>query len=188
MGLPRVLLALAALAARVAADDQQAAWIADQRDSTGKQGWRAALGSVDVSCQFAARMGTKALVFETADGRFAFINVWRSIDDEHPVLQSPLAVCDENSVPESDRFLYELRFPDRTGENYSLRHSDAHRWYYYPRQTKDECLVFKVYDKKVDGPRFVFHTSFADPSSPTDAPPRKSIEIRAIAFYDSPPL
>ena len=63
----RVLLALAALAA---ADD--AAWIADQRDSTGKQGWRAALGSVDVSCQFAARMGTKALVFETADGRFAF--------------------------------------------------------------------------------------------------------------------
>ena len=72
MGLLRVLLALAALAARVAADDRQAAWIADQRDGTGKQGWRAALGSVDVSCQFAARIGTKALVFETADGRFAF--------------------------------------------------------------------------------------------------------------------
>ena len=36
------------------------------------------------------------------------------------VLQQPLAVCDERSVPESDRFLYELRFPDRTGENYSL--------------------------------------------------------------------
>ena len=58
------------MAALAAADD--AAWIADQRDSTGKQGWRAALGSVDVSCQFAARIGTKALVFETADGRFAF--------------------------------------------------------------------------------------------------------------------
>ena len=67
----RVLLA--AFAARcVAADDRQAAWIADQRDGTGKQGWRAALGSVDVSCQFVARIGTKALVFETADGRFAF--------------------------------------------------------------------------------------------------------------------
>ena len=68
MGVPRVLLALAALAARAAADDRQAAWIADQRDGTGKKGWRAALGSVDVSCQFAARIGTKALVFETADG------------------------------------------------------------------------------------------------------------------------
>merc|ERR1711908_159722 len=94
----------------------------------------------------------------------------------------------ERAVPDSDKFLYELRFPDRTGENYSLRHSDAHRWYYYPRQTKDECLVFKVYDKKEDGPRFVFHTAFTDPSSPPDAPPRKSIEVRAIAFYDPPPL
>ena len=67
----RVLLAALA-ARRAAADDRQAAWIADQRDGTGKQGWRAALGAVDVSCQFAARIGTKALVFETADGRFAF--------------------------------------------------------------------------------------------------------------------
>ena len=83
---------------------------------------------------------------------------------------------------------YELRFPDRTGENYSLRHSRAHRWYYFPRQTKDECLVFKVYDKKEDGPRFVFHTAFDDPSSPPDAPPRRSIEARAIAFFDAPPL
>lgn len=55
-------------------------------------------------------------------------------------------------------------------------------------QAKDECLVFKVYDKKEDGPRFVFHTAFTDPSSPPDAPPRKSIEVRAIAFYDPPPL
>ena len=67
----RVLLAALA-ARRAAADDRQAAWIVDQRDGTGKQGWRAALGAVDVSCQFAARIGTKALVFETADGRFAF--------------------------------------------------------------------------------------------------------------------
>ena len=81
-----------------------------------------------------------------------------------------------------------LRFPDRTGENYSLRHSDQHRWYYYPHQTREECLVFKVYDKKEDGPRFVFHTAFDDPDSPPDAPPRRSIEVRAIAFYDPPPL
>ena len=46
----------------------------------------------------------------------------------------------------------------------------------------------QVYDKKVDGPRFVFHTAFTDPASPPDAPPRRSIEVRAIAFYDPPPL
>jgi hypothetical protein len=42
---------------------------------------------------------------ETKKGRYAFINVWRSTDDEHPVLQHPLAVCDERSVPKDDIFL-----------------------------------------------------------------------------------
>ena len=46
----------------------------------------------------------------------------------------------------------------------------------------------QVYDKKVDGPRFVFHTAFTDPASPPDAPPRRSIEVRAIAFFDPPEL
>mmetsp|Transcript_28286 Transcript_28286/g.76130 ORF Transcript_28286/g.76130 Transcript_28286/m.76130 type:complete len:495 (-) Transcript_28286:420-1904(-) len=146
------------------------------------------LGQEGIHSVLRHRTLTREEVAELAAGRFAFINVWRSIDDEHPVLQQPLAVCDERSVPESDRFIYELRFPDRTGENYSLRHSANHLWYYYPRQAKDECLVFKVYDKKEDGPRFVFHTAFTDPSSPADAPPRRSIEVRAIAFYDPPPL
>ena len=146
------------------------------------------LGEEGIYSRLRGRTLTTEDVAELAAGRFAFINVWRSIDDEHPVLQNPLAVCDENSVPDEDRFLYELRFPDRTGENYSLRHNPEHRWYYYPRQEKDECLVFKVYDKKEDGPRFVFHTAFTDPSSPPEAPPRKSIEVRAIAFYDPPPL
>jgi glutathione S-transferase len=131
---------------------------------------------------------TEEDVAALAKGRFAFINVWRSICDDHPVMQSPLACCDWRTVPDSDRFLYELRFPDRTGENYSLRHSADHKWYYYPRQAKDECLVFNVYDKQEDGPRFVFHTAFSDPSSPADAPPRKSIEVRAVAFFDPPPL
>ena len=89
-------------------------------------------------------------------------------------------------VPETDRFLYELIFPDRVGQNYSLRHSDRHRWHSFPRMTKDECLLFKVYDKKEDGPRFVFHTAFDDPDTPADAPPRRSIEVRGIAFYDAP--
>lgn len=119
-----------------------------------------------------------------AAGRFAFINVWRSIDAEHPVLQKPLAVADEASVSPTDRFKYELRFPDRTGENYSLRASAHHRWFYYPRMARDECLLFKVYDKKEEGARFVFHTAIDDPLEPPNAPPRKSIEVRTIAFFD----
>lgn len=119
---------------------------------------------------------------ELAAGRFAFINVWRSIVDA-PVERSPLACCDTRSVPKSDHFLYELLFPDRTGENYSLRFNEAHKWYYYPHMLKDEALVFKVYDKQEDGPRFVFHTAFEDPLTKPDSPARQSIEVRAIAFF-----
>ncbi|KAL3920686.1 MAG: hypothetical protein SGPRY_005165 [Prymnesium sp.] len=146
----------------------------------------AQLGEEGIFSRLRGRNLSKEETSALMAGRFAFINVWRSISDEGPVMQSPLAVCDETSVPERDRFVYELRFPDRTGENYSLRYSRAHRWFYYPWMTKDECLIFKVYDKKADGPRFVFHTAFDDPQTPAAAPPRKSIEVRAIAFFDVP--
>ena len=46
----------------------------------------------------------------------------------------------------------------------------------------------QVFDNKKDGPRFVFHTAFEDPLEPPNAPSRRSIEIRAIAFFDAPPL
>lgn len=41
----------------------------------------------------------------------------------------------------------------------------------------------QVYEKRTDMPRFVFHTAFDDPRTPQDAPPRASVECRAIAVY-----
>lgn len=120
-----------------------------------------------------------------AEGRYSFINVWRSIDTEHPVCQSPLAVCDERSIDDNDKLLYYLKFPKRTGENYSLRHSRRHKWWYYPHMTHEEALVFKVYDKQEHGPQFVFHTAFdhIGEEETVSSPPRKSVEVRAIAFF-----
>merc|ERR1712048_1387945 len=111
------------------------------------------------------------------------MGVWRSISDE-PVQWMPLAMCDTRSVDDKDRFLYELIFPDRVGTNYSLKFNECQKWYYYPRMTKDECLIFKVYDKKEDGPRFTFHTAFEDACTTPESPARRSIEIRAVAFFD----
>jgi hypothetical protein len=49
---------------------------------------------------------------------------------------------------------------------------------------RDEALVFKVYDSETDGrARFTPHTSFDDPTTPPGAPPRQSIEARALAFF-----
>lgn len=117
-------------------------------------------------------------------GRYMFINVWRSLDEKMPVAGFPLALCDAKSVAPKDMCLYELHFPDRIGENYSLTFNPHHQWFCYPKMTMDECLVFKVFDKEESGTRFVFHTAFNDSHTSSICCPRRSIEIRTIAFID----
>ena len=79
----------------------------------------------------------------------------------------------------------ERRYPDRIGETYQISYNAAHDWYYFPNMRRDEALVFKVFDSKKDGcARFTAHTAFDDPTTPAGAPPRESIEIRTLAFFD----
>jgi hypothetical protein len=114
--------------------------------------------------------------------RFAIVQVWRAINK--PVARDPLAIADARTLAERDFIPAERRFPDRVGEIYQFEHNPAHRWYYFPRMRRDEALVFKVYDSAKDGrARWSMHTSFDDPTSPPDAGPRESIEIRAFAFF-----
>ena len=115
--------------------------------------------------------------------RFAIVQTWRAIRGD--IERDPLAIADARSIPFSDFIPAERRFPDRVGEIYQLKYGAAHRWHYFPRMRRDEALVFKVYDSEKDGrARFSAHTSFDDPTSPANARPRESIEIRAFAFFD----
>jgi hypothetical protein len=115
--------------------------------------------------------------------RFAVINVWRSIAG--PILESPLAVCDAQSMKLEDFVGTDLKYRDRTGEVYSIAYNPNHRWYYFPKMAKDEALLLKCYDSATDGrARFTAHTSFEDPASPSNAPPRESIEARTLVFFD----
>ena len=114
--------------------------------------------------------------------RFAIIQVWRAINQ--PIQSNPLAIADARSVAFEDFMLAERRYPNRVGQTYRLRYSPQHQWFYFPRMRRDEALVFKVYDSAKDGrARFTAHTSFDDPTSPPGAPPRQSIEARALAFF-----
>ena len=66
----------------------------------------------------------------------------------------------------------------------NLAHNADHRWCYFPNMTADEVMIFKSYDSMDDGrARFTPHTAFIDPSTPAGAPPRESIETRALAFF-----
>ena len=132
-------------------------------------------------------------------GRFAIINLWRNIGSD-PVAVHPLALCDARSVQPDDLVVFEVRYADRIGENYFAKHSDEHRWYFYPAMTRDEPLLIKQWDSagglarskggnadvaSPDCPcTFSFHSAFEDPMTAPDAPDRWSIEVRCVALFD----
>lgn len=133
-------------------------------------------------------------------GRFALINLWRNIDTE-PVASDPLALCDAQSVQPDQLVVYEIHYGDRIGENYVVKFSPDHQWWYFSGMTRDEVLLIKQWDSQgvfarsggqsadssADGEddtcTFSLHTAFEDPGTAPDARSRKSIEIRCVVIY-----
>ena len=114
--------------------------------------------------------------------RFAIVNLWRPI--RGPVEEAPLAVCDARSIAPGDLIATDLRYPDRTGETYSIAYNPAHRWFYFPQMRREEVLFLKCYDSATDGrARFAAHTAFDDPTSPRLPIARESIETRSLLFF-----
>ena len=113
--------------------------------------------------------------------RFAIVNLWRPLAT---VERLPLALCDARSIALEDMVPGDLVYPDKVGEIYSFTYNPGHRWYWFPRLRPDEALVLKIYDSREDGTaRFTAHTAFEDPGSAPEAPPRRSIELRALVFW-----
>jgi hypothetical protein len=116
--------------------------------------------------------------------RFAIINVWRPVSG--PVVESPFAICDAQSISDDDFVASDLIYPHRRGETLAVKFNPHHRWYYFPQMRTDEAVLLKCFDSATDGrARMTAHTGFDDPTSPTDAPPRESIETRAFVFYET---
>ncbi|KAK5108752.1 hypothetical protein LTR62_007812 [Meristemomyces frigidus] len=140
-----------------------------------------------VHCDYTAESGPKRvqqLLVNEADDllsrRVAFINVWMPLKK---VEEMPLAMCDVTSSPPADFFKLYLRYRDRTGENYVMRHSEKHKWWYFPDMEAGKVILLKTFDSEQGKARFVGHSAFEDPTSKKDAPARESVEIRAIVFF-----
>jgi hypothetical protein len=158
-----------------------------ERGESGEKGARTPAKVVhnDYSFKSAPRR-VRDYLPEEADGllrnRFAEINVWRAI--RGPIESWPLALCDARSLHPNDVVPCDLVYRDRVGATYGFTYNPAHRWYYFPRMERNEAILLKCYDSKADGrARFTAHTSFDDPSSPPNAAPRESIEVRALVFW-----
>jgi hypothetical protein len=114
--------------------------------------------------------------------RFAINNLWRPI--RGPVLESPLTLCDAQSLEEKNLIASDLKYPDRTGETYSITYNPSQRYYYFPKMQADEAVLIRCFDSARNGAaRFSAHTGFDDPTTPPDALPRESLEVRMLVFF-----
>jgi len=114
--------------------------------------------------------------------RVAFFNVWKPL--YRRVEELPLAMCDATTHAEGDMLRMDLKYRERTGEIYVMRHSPRHRWVYFPQMEADQALLLKTYESETDGrARFMGHTAFEDPNTAPGAPRRESIEVRTMAFF-----
>ena len=146
---------------------------------------------VDISDSTARAFAARARQPDTSGAgpgrRFAHYNIWRVISE--PPQDVPLAVCDARSVSPGDLISADAVFdakgaPEWSFEGLVVRHNPAHRWCYFSNMTRDEALIFKTNDSDPGAPHCVPHSAFDDPGCPESVPPRASIEIRAVAFWD----
>ncbi len=114
--------------------------------------------------------------------RVASYNVWKPLYGR--VEELPLAMIDAQSQVDADLLRMDLKYRERTGEIYVMRHSPEHRWYYVPMMEAHQALLLKTYDSETDGrARFMGHSAFEDPTTQPGAPKRESIEVRTMAFF-----
>jgi hypothetical protein len=115
--------------------------------------------------------------------RTANFNQWRLLSPGPT--QRPLALCDARTVAVEDVIPGDSIFPARdwSFETAFIAHNAEHRWIYFPGLTSEQVLVFKQADSDRGRPQLVPHTAFTDPSCPSGAAPRVSVETRCIAVW-----
>jgi hypothetical protein len=74
--------------------------------------------------------------------RYQIINLWRPI--RHPAYDRPLALCDFRSVNlKRDCVAQTLKYHDRDGETWAVKHNEAHKWKYLKGMAPEELVLIK---------------------------------------------
>jgi hypothetical protein len=141
---------------------------------------------VDVSDPTAAAFAQRAAPAGRRLKRFAHYNIWRAVSA--PPQDVPLAVCDARSISAADLIAADAVFdkagePEWSFEGLLLTHAPGHRWHWFPDMHRDEALIFKTHDSEAGRAHCVPHVAFDNCACPADAPPRASIEMRALALW-----
>jgi hypothetical protein len=141
----------------------------------------ARIDNQDVDVLIAKRTG------ESAPRRWRFFNVWQAISPAPH--DYALALCDMSSTIGDDfvnawgKSTYENGL-EVAFEVSWVKYRPEQRWAYVADLRQDEVLIFSGLDRTaVPACRRVPHSAFENPLCPPDAPPRRSIEVRALAIF-----
>ncbi|KAK4173619.1 hypothetical protein QBC36DRAFT_389582 [Triangularia setosa] len=120
---------------------------------------------------------------EVLSGRMQIINSWRPFFSD--LEDWPLGLCDSRSVDvEDDIIPSDTVFPTNVAETLQVHHSPAHKWYFLDKQSRDELLLFKIFDSDETSSRVCPHAAIQpDLRGYGSGRPRESIETRAMIFY-----
>ncbi len=133
----------------------------------------------DVEAEIAAVSGGRKLT------RWVGYNAWQAYSE--PPYDTPLVFCDKRTVSPEALVIgtgSSKERPDFTMDLPFFVYDPQHRWYYYSAMRPDETVLFIGIEPLGDGRNdFVPHTAIDDPTCPADAPPRCSVEVRAMALY-----
>jgi hypothetical protein len=114
---------------------------------------------------------------------YAWFNTWQPFDN--PAINNPLAFIDASTLPREDVIDYYYTGNGKDSLVAAPVFNPDHRWCYFPEMTTEEVIVLKQMDQRPDRVIYCPHTSFDNPLSADDAPPRRSIETRVVAVFDA---
>lgn len=114
-----------------------------------------------------------------SEGHFAFINVWRPVDN--PINSAPLGFIRPSSVQTKDWISLDLIYPDRKGQIMGVVGNEQHEWLYQSKMTPDEVAFFNIYDNQ--GLPSIAHSALDMVEDENVHTIRKSIESRTLVRF-----
>ena len=112
--------------------------------------------------------------------RFAFVNTWQSIDNDHPILSHPLALCRPRSLDYSkNTWQYYMHYESRVARTSPWKAAGPARGDIQDDDRRGDPLChIRFGDDHGEGG--VVHTAFDDASIDGTGVPRRSIECRTV--------
>lgn len=118
--------------------------------------------------------------------RMMLIQAWRALSP--PPQDLPLAFCDRSTVAKTDIAVHEYvsntrNEPGSAFKSCAVHFNPAQRWYYFPKMTAGELVLFKGYDSEEHYTPQAPHSAFDDRRTYPNAKPRESVEARFFVYY-----